>query len=283
MKFLLFFLICLSGIQSFSQTLTGKVVSTKADEPLIYVSIGVIDTNRGTITNEQGNFILEIKDIPESSQIRFSMIGFKSKTFSIKELSGKNNIIQLDELVSELPEITVRPAGKPRKIGTRDYTPGNLCGWGGADIAKGYEIGTQLNLGIAPVRIISLHLHLYKQSFDSSTFRLHVRNIIDNAPRTELLNRNIFISLTEESGWINIDLSKYNLTFTGDIVLSLEWIKVNGIIKDRMIRMNGQKQPTANILFNEKKNKGCMYTRWGSEAKWVIFNDRSPSIYLTIQ
>jgi hypothetical protein len=53
-------------------------------------------------------------------------------------------------------------------------------------------------------------------------------------PHKELLDQNIFIPVTKESGWIDIDLSNYNFVFSGDIALSLEWIKVVGIHQDSL-------------------------------------------------
>lgn len=82
--FVLFLFLCL---QLHSQTITGKVFDASNGEPFIYVNIGVIETTKGTITNKQGNFYLEVKDIPTNSLARFSMIGYKSQTYTIEELT----------------------------------------------------------------------------------------------------------------------------------------------------------------------------------------------------
>jgi hypothetical protein len=272
------------SFQLFGQTIKGKIFDASNGDPLIYVSIGVIETSSGTITDEEGNFNLEIKGLPVNSWVRFSMIGYKSKTFTIEELSDKDNLLLLENEIYKLPEVIVNPSGKLRKIGTTNYTyKGGLCGWGGTQARKGYEIGTKLELGNRPVRIKSLNMLLFKQSFDSSLFRLHIRNIIDSLPGKELLTTNILITLTKESGWVDADLSKYNLAFEGDIILSLEWIKVIGVNKPNLVRMNGQKVYSANVLFHQKRNKGFTYTKWGSEAKWVCHERLSPSFYITVQ
>jgi hypothetical protein len=272
------------SLQSFGQKIKGKISNASNGDPLIYASIGVIETTTGTITDEEGNFNLDIKGLPVNSRVRFSMIGFKSKTFTIEELSDKENLLQLENEIYKLPEVIVNPSGKLKKIGTTNYTyKGGLCGWGGAQTRKGYEIGTRLELGNRPVRIKTLNMLLFKQSFDSSLFRLHIRNIIDSLPGNELLTTNILITLTKESGWVEVDLSKYSLVFEGDIALSLEWIKVIGVNKGNLVRMNGQKVYSANILFHQKRNQGITYTRWGTEAKWVGHERVSPSFYITVQ
>jgi len=147
----------------------------------------------------------------------------------------------------------------------------------------GYEVGSEIKLGDTPVRLKSLHIRVNKQSFDSSLFRLHIRNIEENLPQKELLNNNILITITKVSGWVEIDLSEYNLVFEGDIALSLEWIKVIGLNIDRLITANGDKKLYAAVTFNVKQKVGCTFTKWGSEAKWTRHENSSPSIYLTVQ
>lgn len=272
------------NLQSYGQTITGKVVSASNNEPLIYASIGVIETSFGTITNEEGYFNLEIKGIPVNSQVRFSMVGFKSKTFTIEDLSKKDNILQLESETYKLTEVIVNPAGKTRKVGTTSFTfRGGVCGWGGTQTGKGWEVGTKIELGDLPGRLKSLHIRVNNQSYDSTLFRLHIRNIVEDLPLDELLNNNILISLTKETGWIETDLSKYNLVFEGDIAISLEWIKIVGMDSNKFITVNGEKQLTAGVTFDKKRNQGCLYTKWGTEAKWVRHDNGSPSIYLIVQ
>jgi hypothetical protein len=279
-----FVLFSLLVLQLHSQVITGKIYDASSGAPLEYVSIGIIETSVGTITDEKGNFNIEVKGLSTNARVRFSMIGFKSQTFTIEQLSLKENIIKLENEAVQLKEVIIKPSGKFRKVGATNYTwHGGWCGWGGIDFGKGYEIGIKINLGILPVRLKSLHIHIDKQSFDSSLFRIHIRNIMDNLPLDELLNKNILISITKESGWIDIDLSKYNLVFKGDIALSLEWIKIIGVNKDKLMKMNGSKQYSAIVLFNIKRKLGCTYTRWGSEAKWTRTDNESPSFYLTIE
>lgn len=119
-----------------------------------------------------------------------------------------------------------------------------------------------------------------RQAFDTSLFRLHIRSIEDTLVLNELLTENIVIALTNESGWANIDLEQYNLIMSGEIGLTLEWLKVQGINEDREMKINDRMQK-AYILFKNKKNQTGLY-RWGTEAKWIINKEKSPSIYLTI-
>jgi hypothetical protein len=244
----------------------------------------VIDTPIGITTNEKGEFSLDIKGQSPKAIVRISMIGYKPQTFSIEELTNKENIIKLENKPIQLAEVTVKPfLGKLKKVGTTSSTfHGALCGWGGIQKGKGYEIGTKIELGTSPVLIRGLHVCLSKQSFESSLFRLHVRNIVDNLPSEELLTENILIPITKSSGWIDIDLSKYNLVFEDDIALTLEWVNVTATNKSKPIKaVHGRKDYC--VLFNMKQKQGSIYHKWGSESKWSWKDGSSPSFYLTVQ
>jgi len=263
-----------------AQLITGKVIDSSSEKPLEYVNLGVIDTPIGITTNENGEFSLDIKGQSPKAIVRISMIGYKPQIFQLEELTNKENIIRLVNVPIQLGEVIAKPfSGKQKIIGTTDNKHGGLGGWGGTQRGTGHEIGTKLELGSSPVFIKSFHIYLVKQSFECSVFRLHIRSIANNLPSEELLTENILIQLTKKSGWVNIDLEKYNLVFSGDVVLSLEWVNVIGL--KRLIKVNGVMG--ANIHFRMNDKQGRTYARWGTEAKWTYHDGMSPCYYLTVQ
>jgi hypothetical protein len=271
------------GLQMQAQIITGKVINELDGEPIEYVSIGVVRIAIGTITNETGDFKLDTKGLPIDSKVRISMVGFQTQTFTIDELSKNSSPIKLKEQTYTIAEVIVKPKGVIRKVGTTSSTRGSgLCGWGGTQFGSGHELGTKIDLGNSPVMLKSLHVKLYKQSFDSTLLRLHIRNIADDIPNNELLKENVILNVSKESGWVDFDISKYGIVLNGEISLSLEWLKVYGVNENRLIRMNKEKVPTANVLFSKINNAGIEYVRKGSEAKWVKLDNQSPSFYLTI-
>jgi hypothetical protein len=281
---LLFLILCFN-LQLYGQTISGYVIDDSNGEPLIYASIGVLETIQGTITNEEGNFTLDLKYLPSTMIVRFSMIGFKARTITIDQLlNNKHDTIRLRRETYNLSEVLVRPSGKFINVGTMGYSFKNgFCGWGGNDFGKGWEIGTMIDLDNSPKRLKSLHIRVNKQSYDSSLFRLHVRDVVDSLPRNELLKTNILISITKESGWIEIDLSKYNLVFEGKISLTLEWIKVIGLDMTKLVTSKGVNNNFPAVTFNVKQKEGLTFRKWGTEAKWTYQDKISPSIYLTVQ
>jgi hypothetical protein len=69
------FLIC--------QTIHGRVLSSKTDSAISYVNIGIVGKNIGTVSDESGKFILKFERIDKDDSLRFSMVGYKSRTVQL--------------------------------------------------------------------------------------------------------------------------------------------------------------------------------------------------------
>jgi hypothetical protein len=283
--FVLLSIFCIG--KSLGQTVYGKIVDASTGEALEYVNIGVIGKPQGTVTDKTGDYQLIINGLSAEATVRISMIGYSAQIFTVAELSENNGkTIKLESTPVLLSEVVVKP-GKPantRKVGTLSCSAGVYCGWGGVSHGKGNEVGVKIGLGELPVSVKSLHVRLFKQSYDSCFLRIHVRNIMNELPGDELLNQNIIFPITQESGWVVIDLSVYHLEFQGDIILSLEWVGIRGVKEKRLfsvLSIGEKTPPNSVILKKKKKNHGATYTRWGSEAPWVS-SKGAPSFYLTV-
>ncbi len=278
--FLFNILILLCHFEIYGQVIKGQVVDSITNAPLEYVSIGIINTSFGTISDERGYFEFEYKKQDLSSTARVSMVGYEPQTFLISEILHKDVKIKMVETTYEINEVVITPTRK-KIIGANGFNKfQGWSGWAGLDIRKGYELGIKLDLGDKPVKINSLQVMLHRQAFDTSLFRLHIRAIEDTLILNELLTENILITITNESGWAKIDLEPYSLIMSGEIGLTLEWLNVQGINEDREMKID-DRMLKAYILLKNKKNQTGLY-RWGPEAKWVINKDKSPSMYLTI-
>ena len=120
-QFLMAFTIIISGLWSglsgqtisLSQTVSGRVVDSDSKIPLIGASVVLGDepSVKGTMTNEDGYFVLE--NVPVGRhKLRFSYVGYEPK--SITEFlvsSGKESVItvELVESIIGLSEIEIIP------------------------------------------------------------------------------------------------------------------------------------------------------------------------------
>jgi len=103
--FLLFFTIFLSE-SGFSQIeITGSVTEIESGEGLPAATVLIVGTYRGTITNNEGQFSLNVDSLPATLQFRY--IGFETKELTINSGSESQISIELVPSIATLDEITV--------------------------------------------------------------------------------------------------------------------------------------------------------------------------------
>jgi hypothetical protein len=271
-------------ISLIGQKINGIVIDSENKLPLAYVNIGVIDISKGSITNDKGKFSLDCEKLPNNSKIQLSMIGYKIQIFDISDFTAEIDTIELEKKPIELNEVTIKWEETTKQIGTtKTFKMAGVCGWGGTDFGKGHELGLLLEIGENPVKVENVNFKIRKHSYDTITFRLHIRSIVNGLPLDEILTENIFLTITKYNGWQKIDLSQYNIVLSGNVALSLEWIKISNIIEKNMIRMNGAKEATPNVLFETSNKGGTIFMRRGSAAIWKKEENTSPGFYITVR
>ena len=85
--------------------LIGTIISEN-NVPLPYVNIIIINTGKGTISNENGGFSININNLNDTNTIRFQCIGYKTKNYNIKTLKSNSDIL-LSENIYDLDEILI--------------------------------------------------------------------------------------------------------------------------------------------------------------------------------
>ncbi len=76
-------LILLIQIKVSVQIIAGRIIDSKTNKPLEYASIGIINTNFGTITDTNGYFKVETK-VEKLSIVRISMIGYEPQNLTLR-------------------------------------------------------------------------------------------------------------------------------------------------------------------------------------------------------
>ncbi len=63
--------------------LSGIVLDKNTREPLLYTNIYVLHKDRGTITNENGRFSLDVSGLDNNDTLRFQYIGYQTKNITL--------------------------------------------------------------------------------------------------------------------------------------------------------------------------------------------------------
>ncbi|KAA6438238.1 TonB-dependent receptor [Dyadobacter flavalbus] len=129
----LLILCCLFMQAAFAQTQNGTIkgrVKTSDGKPAAYVSVGITHSNKGTTTDEDGNFLLtDIK--PGSYTLKVSFVGLQTQEQQVN-VSARERIqrdFTLTESSSQLNEVIVTggaSSNKPVSLGKADIRPLDL-------------------------------------------------------------------------------------------------------------------------------------------------------------
>ena len=89
----------------FAQTrISGKVVDALNNAPVIGASISVVNEKTGTLTDVDGNFVLEVKELPTTLQVNF--IGYREQQIDVYD-SSEPVVVALSEATDVLQEVVV--------------------------------------------------------------------------------------------------------------------------------------------------------------------------------
>lgn len=103
--------------QDYYTTYRGRVIDTETNQPLIFATVTVHETNIATVTNIEGEFVIKVPNEDKKKGLEFSYIGYNPKLVPFSEMreNGYRNIISLEPARISLQEITVTPIS-PREI-----------------------------------------------------------------------------------------------------------------------------------------------------------------------
>ena len=105
------------------RTVTGTV-SDDAGEPLLAVTVVVVGTSGGTVTDQNGHYSIEVPD--ENSTLSFSFIGMETKQVTV----GNRTIIDVTMATSAvaLEDVVVTALGISREKKSLGYSVGEVEG-----------------------------------------------------------------------------------------------------------------------------------------------------------
>jgi hypothetical protein len=86
-------------------TLRGKIVDSKTKSPLPSVVVRVLNSTKGTLSDDNGNFQISLSKA--AYEIQFSIVGYNTETKNIDFTKNDNIIIELKESFVQLSEVLV--------------------------------------------------------------------------------------------------------------------------------------------------------------------------------
>lgn len=269
--FIILLLLSLSLEIGFSQAISGKVFDQKSEKPLPYVHIGIVGKNMGTVSDEGGNFQINLLGASKTDILRFSTIGYKTLDFTVG--TATESVLAKVLLVPEtyaLPEVPV--------IGSKNVETENFgfdkatkttYGWSGQDW-KGTELGVPIR-GIRNKLVRSFSFNARFNLYKEVMFRLNIYTLVNNMPGESVLKENIFFTISKDKNWIEVDLRPYQIVLDGDVVVTIEPIKTKG--------------DSGGLFFSyAKTNDGTnTFIRQSSQSNWEVAVSQPFAFFVTVE
>lgn len=115
-------LVFLSTLQAYTQPIqiTGQVIHAKTGAPVPFANVAIVGKPLGTVTNEDGQFILRIPQSLAQDSLAISFVGFFPKRYLVQTASRQPLTVMLQPNAVQLREVVVIPED-PRKIVEKVY------------------------------------------------------------------------------------------------------------------------------------------------------------------
>jgi hypothetical protein len=223
------FILC----SSFGQiTISGKLLAKETKEPIPYANIGIVNSNVGTISNQDGSFAILIPSQHIEDSLTLSALGFGRKKIAVNHFSSSQVVtVFLDEKPTVLDEMLIIEKKEKNKI----YEVGNGSVNGGVLETDTTYSGRSIALLIDkakegdiqfPIYIQKASLRIYRNNLSSFKFRVRLNGMdsITGGPGTDLLEKSIVVESSMKNGWLEFDLSQLKQVVYKPFFLTFEQI-----------------------------------------------------------
>jgi hypothetical protein len=232
---------------SFSQQIIKSRLLNHGDgKPIPYANIGIMNSSVGTLSNEDGTFMISIPAKHGSDTLIFAALGYERQFVPVQSFVNKEvTLITLTEKVTTLEQVVVSAKKKKEK----SYSLGNRYAKGGFLYADSASAGAAMALLIEnkypayhaeltwPYYLETVNLLIDKNSINNFKVRLRLleRDSISGQPTKDLISEDIIITSSIKRGWIEVNLRPYRIVINKPFYLVFEWIMDD---RDRLALLN---------------------------------------------
>ncbi|MFH6986925.1 carboxypeptidase-like regulatory domain-containing protein [Flavobacterium collinsii] len=237
----------------------------KEGRPIPYASVGLKNTELGTVSDKEGNFVIDSNLLSENNNVIVSCLGYETK--SVLASSEENIDIFLKSITYELDEVKIEFAKqkftKEKKIGSNSlnkhvavsFSSRNL----GAEIGKFFNVSKGRNYKVEKVRF-----NISEMGYKKARFRINFYSATDAENiDTEKTNLKDIIMEVSDSGDAEVDVSNENLVFTNDFLVSIECLEYS------ISNLQNDKSKKQSIYFSSNVFCGPIYYRSSKIVKWI--------------
>ncbi|REC76054.1 hypothetical protein DRF60_14310 [Chryseobacterium elymi] len=226
----LFFLLAACSFNA--QVISGTVISKNEKQPVPYVKIGVEKENAGTVSDEKGNFSIDLSGFDPSRKLKIEVPGYESYAETVQNFRKHNQQqVFLQEKVKNIKEVNI----KAKKLVDKN--------WGVNTKTKSvlYSVNPKLKkedfLGETALefnasrrsKIKNINLNIASYTSDKPVLmRYSLYTEKNGFPDQNILDEEITVELTEDmikDGTYTLDVNDHNIWVHGKFFIGIQFLK----------------------------------------------------------
>lgn len=215
-----------------AQIISGTIFSKEENKPIPYVKIGIEKEKNGIISDDKGNFSIDLSGINENHKVRIEVAGYESYSETIQNFAKQNaQKIFLKEKIKNIQEVKL----SPKKLVDKN--------WGVTTKTKSvmYSVNPQFRkedfLGEtalefnaskrSKIKNINLNIASY-QSDKPVLMRYSIYSEKNGFPDKNILEEEITVELTQDmikDDTFTLDVNHYNIWVQGKFFIGIQFLK----------------------------------------------------------
>lgn len=280
----LFFFLMFCAIHCCAQQVDfeGFVKDKKTKSPIPYVNISFLNTLKGTSTDEQGRFELEVPKSFLDKNIHVSSLGYKDTILKAKTVFGEK-LLLLRENTFELDEVVVSENFGDFQV--LNPISENQVTSGFDSSSTPWVLATYFpNIGEKRKYIEKVVVFLggpNQWAPDKSKFRIRFYGVQQDIgyPSMDLVKESILVECGREEPYVSVDVSHLKLRIPREgIYVGLEWLFVpfNWYKKDekdnltQKLRFEDRFAPTFGGMYTRNQNLRVMIYGMGEWREFLV-------------
>ncbi len=284
MRIFLFFFLLVSQLSAQEVLFEGHIYDKKTKEPIPYANLSFLNTLKGTSTDEDGHFYLDVPSSFLEKQLHISSLGFNDTIVVAKTIYTAKKFEMVEESF-ELDEVVVTQnlgnSEVMNPVSSYNITSGFSSSSTPWVLALYFpNIGAQKKK-VGKVTIFFQKNKNFKRQTSKFRLRIYDVDVKTKKPNKDILRKSVVLESDVDKDFVSIDLSAFNMKVPeSGIYIGVEWLFVpynwytntfkhqltnKKVVEDRFA-------PTFGGIYNKNQNFKVMVYGMG---EWTDFQVKS--------
>lgn len=216
----------------YSQTISGTVISKNENQPVSYAKIGVDKENIGVITDENGNFTIDLSKANTSNKIKVEVAGYEPFSETVANFVKQDQQkIYLKEKVKNIQEVVLKTKKLVDKNwGVNTKTKSVMYSVNPAFRKEDFLGETALEFKASKKsKIKNINLNIASITADRPVImRYTIYNEKNGLPNESILDEEITVELTKDKivdGTFTLDVNDKNIWVQGKFFVGIQFLR----------------------------------------------------------